>query len=102
MIACHGVYDPFKIEDGFSMCFIIIGTFPRTPTTQKMHAGAFIFVHRTMKQNADQYFRSPFLSASKAQDFLRQMSNTTESDCDCLPDCELVDLQYSVTTNNLM
>ena len=57
------------------------------------------------KQNnkyADQYYQSPFLSASKAQEFLRRMSNTTESDCDCLPDCELMDLQYSVTTTSLM
>ena len=44
----------------------------------------------------------PFLSASKAQEFLRQMSSTAESDCDCLPDCELMDLQYSVSTTNLM
>ena len=43
-----------------------------------------------------------FLSASKAQEFLRQMSSTVESDCDCLPDCELMDLQYSVSTTNLM
>ena len=43
-----------------------------------------------------------FLSASKAQEFLRQMSNTAESDCDCLPDCELMDLQYSVSTTNFM
>ena len=43
-----------------------------------------------------------FLSASKGQEFLRQMSNTTELDCDCLPDCELMDLQYSVSTTNLM
>ena len=42
------------------------------------------------------------LSVSKAQEFLRRMSNTTEADCDCLPDCELMDLQYSVTSTNLM
>ena len=30
------------------------------------------------------------------------MSSTAESDCDCLPDCELMDLQYSVSTTNFM
>ena len=57
-----------------------------------------------MEKNTDNLIlrEKPFLSASKAQEFLRQMSNTTEADCDCLPDCELMDLQYSVTTTNLM
>ena len=43
-----------------------------------------------------------FLSASEGQEFLASMSKTTESDCDCLPDCDLLDLQYSVSSADLM
>ena len=42
------------------------------------------------------------LSASEGQEFLASMSKTTESDCDCLPDCDLLDLQYSVSSADLM
>ena len=83
-----------------------IGICPRTLMTPKLHAGASITKKPCRKSNAKNtdnlILRKPFLSVSKAQEFLRQMSNTTESDCDCLPDCELMDLQYSVTTTNLM
>ena len=41
-------------------------------------------------------------SASKAQEFLRLMSDTMEAGCECLPDCELMDLQHSVSTSKLM
>ena len=41
-------------------------------------------------------------SVSKAQQFLRLMSDTMEAGCDCLPDCELMDLQHSVSTSKLM
>ena len=51
---------------------------------------------------SNQYYWNTFLSVRKAHKFLRQMRNTTESGCDCLPDCDLMDLQYSVTTTNLM
>ena len=30
------------------------------------------------------------------------MRNISDSDCDCLPDCELMDLQYSVSANKFM
>ena len=43
-----------------------------------------------------------YLSASEGQEFLAAMSKTTESDCDCLPDCDLLDLQYSVSSADLM
>ena len=43
-----------------------------------------------------------YLSASEGQEFLASMSKTTESDCDCLPDCDLLDLQYSVSSADLM
>ena len=42
------------------------------------------------------------LSVSKGQKFLREMKNTSTSKCNCLPDCELMDLQHSVSTTNLM
>ena len=30
------------------------------------------------------------------------MRNVTDSECDCLPDCDFLDLHHSVTDNNLM
>ena len=42
------------------------------------------------------------VSASEGQEFLAAMGKTTESDCDCLPDCDLLDLQYSVSSADLM
>ena len=81
-------------------CILYKGIYPRTLRTHKVHAGASIFVQRNT--NAKPVLQNCFLSASQAQVFLRQMSKTTESNCNCLPDCELMDLQYSVTTTNFM
>ena len=52
------IYDPSTKEDESEMHSI--GIYLRTPTTQKVHAGASIFVHRATEQNADQYYRSLF------------------------------------------
>ena len=49
-----------------------------------------------------QVLRNQIFSVRKAQEFLGEMSKTTESDCDCLPDCDLMDLQYSLSTTDLM
>ena len=42
------IYDPSTKEDESEMHSI--GIYLRTPTTQKVHAGASIFVHRATKQ----------------------------------------------------
>ena len=34
--------------------------------------------------------------------FLIEMKNLSKSDCDCLPDCHLMDFQYTVSTTDLM
>ena len=34
--------------------------------------------------------------------FLSEMKNLSKSDCDCLPDCHLMDFQYTVSTTDLM
>ena len=41
-------------------------------------------------------------SSTETQQFLKMMRNVTDSECGCLPDCDFLDLQHSVTANNLM
>ena len=41
-----------------------------------------------------------FLSTVKAHKFLLEMKKSSK--CNCLPDCELFDIQHSVSTTNFM
>ena len=41
-------------------------------------------------------------STSELPGFLMEMKNLSASDCDCLPDCDLMEFQYTVSTTDLM
>ena len=41
-------------------------------------------------------------SLEETPKFLRAMRNVSATQCDCLPDCESTNFQYSVSTNNFM
>ena len=47
-------------------------------------------------------YNTLFFSSKETQWFLKKMNNVSESDCDCLPDCELTEFQHSHSITNLM
>ena len=68
------------------------------PRSQRCKRYVQVWSHPTCNVH---YFEI-YLSASEGQEFLAAMGKITESDCDCLPDCDLLDLQYSVSSADLM
>ena len=41
-------------------------------------------------------------SAIEAHEFLKAMANVSESECDCLPDCDMTKFHYTHSTADLM
>ena len=63
------------------------------------HAGSKI---SSLSFDAMPMYNTLFFSSKETQWFLKKMNSMSESDCDCLPDCELTEFQHSHSITNLM
>ena len=56
-------------------------------------------VHKHLKHSS---LLKQLFSVKNARRFLRNMKDASGSNCNCLPDCELTDLQHSLATTSFM
>ena len=72
------------------------GTCLKIPPIPKRHAGLYI------KPESIHPSKKKLFSVKNARKFLRNMKDASGSNCNCLPDCELTDLQHSLATTDFM
>ena len=86
-----------KIRNVF---YHLSGTCHKILLTQKKHAGYHKRSHMYPVDTIHTISEKYFPSIDKAHKFLREMKKSSK--CNCLPDCELFDIQHSVSTTNFM
>ena len=93
LIVCHGELhtSPKNNQKSFFTRYM-----PQNPSDPKETCRS---LHKTWKHSS---LQKQLFSVKNARKFLRNMKDASGSKCDCLPDCELTDLQHSLATTDFM